>query len=359
MDTDKTMFLDAHNNELMEQFGRLQPTLQKLRRSVLERLEQALARQDIEIAGIESRIKTEKSLAGKLELKGTKYRTITDITDLVGMRVITFYTDDVDKVAAIAQHSFSIDWDKSVDKRQLLKTNSFGYNSLHYICRITDDEELASVAFELQIRTALQHAWSSIEHDIGYKNVVKLPEELRRQFGRLAGTLELVDDEFSRLRTVMTDYRRKMQALVESGRLEEVALTADNFRSYLQELHPFDRLNQRIAAVNQAEVMPVSLMPYLRVLEKLFGFQTLGDVEAFKTDNSKDAYRLALSQLAMTDLDILASSVGLQNLCLVHVLKTGGGREGILQFYDIVNGPQESNALLADAIMEQAELMSL
>ena len=88
--------------------------------------------------------------------------------------------------------------------------DSFGYNSLHYVCRL----EEGGIRFELQMRTALQHVWSTIEHDTVYKGEVKIPKEYRRQFSRLAGMLELVDDEFSRLRTVLAEYRRQVQALV-------------------------------------------------------------------------------------------------------------------------------------------------
>ena len=314
-------------------------------------LRQALREHGVYVTAIEHRVKTEKSLTGKLELKGVKYKSIDDITDLVGLRVITFYTDEVDKVAVIAQRIFDIDWQESVDKRKLHSLDSFGYNSLHYICRLRK----GGPRFELQMRTALQHVWSTIEHDTGYKGDVKIPNEYKRQFSRLAGMLELVDEEFSRLRTVLTDYRRQTLALVKSGQLDDVPLSRETFRSYL-DLQPFDRLNHRIAAVNQAEVFPVGMMPYLRVLES-FGMETLGDVQHFIDENSDDAYQLALSQLAITDLDILSSNTALQYLCLVHILKHDGGRTGLKSFYDMINGESEANGIVADLMLEQAKTL--
>ena len=341
--------LDPHCESLMQQFHDLRPTLEQLAEDAYDQLSRALKEQGIYVTAIERRVKTEKSLAGKLELKGAKYKSIDDITDLVGLRVITFYTDEVDKVAVIAKRIFNIDWLESEDKRKLHQLYSFGYNSLHYICRL----KTGGPRFELQMRTALQHVWSTIEHDTGYKGDVKIPREYLRQFSRLAGMLELIDDEFSRLRTALTDYRRQILTLVKNGQLDEVPLSADTFRSYL-DLHPFDRLNRRIAAVNQAEIYPVSLMPFLSVLES-FGLETIGDVQRFIDDNSEDAYQLALSQLAITDLDILSSSVGLLNLCLVFKLKHDGGRDGLKALYDTINGENDTNSMLADFLLKQAE----
>jgi hypothetical protein len=202
------------------------------------------------------------------------------------------------------------------------------------------------------MRTALQHVWSAIEHDIGYKGAVKLPPEFVRQFSRLAGMLEMADDEFSRLRTTMTDYRRQVQALVKSGHFSEVSLSTDSFRQFL-ELKPFDRLNQRIAAVNQAEIFPAPMMQFLPILES-FRFTNLGDVKLFISENSEDAYQLAVSQIAITDLDILSESIGLQNLCLVYAIKQGKGLYGIKAIYDTINGEQESNTALAENILHLA-----
>jgi hypothetical protein len=168
--------------------------------------------------------------------------------------------------------------------------------------------------------------------------------------------LELVDDEFSRLRLVLTDYRRQIQTLVKNGQLDEVPLSADTFRSFL-DLCPFDRLNKRIAAVNQCEIYSVSMMPFLPVLES-FGFETLGDIQRLIDNNSEDAYKLALSQLAITDLDILSSSAALQYLCLVYVLKHDGGRDGLKSIYDTINGESSANGMIADMMLEQARTLS-
>lgn len=355
--------LDLHGEMLMEQYHERIPVYERLSRLADEALRNALDAQHVKVTAMEHRIKTETSLAGKLELKGGKYQTIDDVTDIVGLRVVTFYSADVDKVAAIVNEAFVVDRRNSVDKRKQHRLDSFGYNSLHYICRlpktIVDDPDiplLNELRFEIQMRTALQHVWSTLDHDTGYKGDVKIPHEYMRQFNRMAGMLELMDEEFSRLRNVLVDYRRQMLALEASGQLDSVDLNSETFRRYL-EAHPFDRLNQRIAAINQAELYPVPIMPYLRVLQDL-GMETLGEVNRLVEEYSDDAYRLAVSQLGATDLDILSENIGIQNLCYVYVLKQGGGPAGLCRIFDLLNGNQPGNMAIAKKLFEQAQKLS-
>ena len=242
----------------------------------------------------------------------------------------------------MAEQLFEIDWTNSVDKRRLHQLDSFGYNSLHYICRLPD----YPYRFELQLRTTLQHAWAAINHDTGYKSGVEIPREYMRRINRLAGLLEMADDEFSHIRTEINDYRRRVQQLVRNGQLDEVLLDGDTFRSFLN-ARPFEKLNKRIAAINQAEIQEVPLIRYLKVLKAL-GCNTLGDVARLRNNYEEDAYALARHQLGNTDLDIVSSAVGLQNICIVCILSQGGGKIGLLRFFNTLNGHNSQNEELAE-----------
>ena len=255
---------------------------------------------------------------------------------------------------------FDIDWDNSIDKRKVHEIDSFGYLSLHYICSIpesayTDPEhpELNKIRFEVQIRTVLQHAWANMNHDTGYKSGVEIPREYLRNLSRLAGMLELVDDEFSRIRRELSDYRRQVQNLVASGNLSEVNLDGDSFKSYLQ-IGPFDALTRRIASINQAEIQQVDLSAFLPLF-KAMGFKTLGDIEKLVKDYSEAAYQIACFQIGLTDLDILSSSVAPQDLCTAFILKNGGGRVGLKFMLDTLNGPSDMNESMADFLLDQTK----
>ena len=289
--------LDPHCEAIMEEFRAGLPQFKSVAKEVYDTLKRTFAEAGLLVAAIEYRVKAEDSLAGKLELKGQKYRTLADITDIIGLRVITFYIDDVDKVASAVERLFTVDWENSVDKRKIHEIDSFGYLSLHYIC----SKKGFPYRFEIQMRTLLQHAWANMNHDTGYKSGVEVPKEYLRNMSRLAGMLELADEQFSIIRNDLADYRRRVQALVASGNLADVPLDGDTFRSFL-DLKPFEPLNRRIASVNQAEIQEVPLMPYLAVFKNL-ECKTLGDVQKMIKDYSEGAYQIACYQMGLTDLD--------------------------------------------------------
>lgn len=340
--------LDARCEAMLQEYRDNLPLFNEQAAKVFNTIKKTLDDAGLLVASIEYRVKTEESLAGKLELKGSKYRTLADITDIIGVRIITFYIDDVDKVASAVERLFTVDWENSVDKRKAHEIDSFGYLSLHYICSLPD----IPYHIEIQMRTVLQHAWANMNHDTGYKSGVEVPRQYLRNLSRLAGMLELVDDEFSRIRSELTDYRRRVKALVASGNLDEVPLDGDTYRSFL-ELEPFSALNRRIAAVNQAEIHEVSLLPFLALFKGL-QINTLGQLDRMIKDYSDAAYQIATYQLGLTDLDIISSSTGPQDLCLAYILKHDGGKIGIRYMFDTLNGPSDSHDSLAAYLLEMA-----
>ena len=351
---------DPHAQELLAQYRALLPQYSLMAETIPVKLKAFFAAAGIIVASLEHRVKTEESLAGKLRLKGHKYANIQDITDIVGIRVISFYIDDVDKIASVVERHFEIDWKNSIDKRKAHEIDSFGYLSLHHVCRIPPSlwsdaayPEINQIRFEIQMRTVLQHAWANMNHDIGYKSGVEVPKMYLRSMSRMAGLLELVDDEFSRIRRELADYRRRVQRLVSSGNLDEVLLDGDSFRSYLA-IGPFDSLTRRIASINQAEIMPVDLSPFLALFKQM-GFHSLGDVNAMVKGFHEAAYQIACFQIGLTDIDILSSSVAPQNLCTAYILKNGGGRAELKQMLDILNGASPDNDGLAQFLLEQTK----
>lgn len=188
-------------------------------RASCERLVAELLRlEGVTVHSVHARVKERPRLQEKLGREGKNYRSLKDVTDIIGVRVITHFEDEVDKIGALIEREFVIDTDKSVDKRKLLDPDRFGYLSLHYICslsqdriRLAENRRFRELACEIQIRSILQHAWAEIEHDLGYKSGHGIPSPIRRRFSRLAGLLEVADEEFAAIRNDLADYESKIK----------------------------------------------------------------------------------------------------------------------------------------------------
>jgi len=176
-----------------------------------------LLHDNVEYHHISSRVKDHQSLEKKIEKKERKYLSIDEVTDVVGCRIISFFEDDVDKIVNILQGEFNVDINNSVNKKEMIEPEKFGYVSYHIVCSINDKRlELAEykrykgLKFEIQIRSILQHAWAEIEHDLGYKSSSDVPKEIRRKFSRIAGLLETADENFCEIKQSLEQYNNKI-----------------------------------------------------------------------------------------------------------------------------------------------------
>jgi putative GTP pyrophosphokinase len=193
---------------LTEQYRIVRPFYETYEQRLKELLDRLMRSSKIEYEKIESRTKTVNSLYEKTTRANKDYQEpLKEITDLIGLRIVLYYNDDLKPVCDIIEREFIIDKGLSIDKSQILKPHEFGYRSIHYIVSLSKNrsnlcewKEFSEIKVEIQIRTVLQHAWASIDHALRYKTEQDAPSELRRRLFRLSGLLELADEEFSSIR---------------------------------------------------------------------------------------------------------------------------------------------------------------
>jgi predicted RNase H-like nuclease/ppGpp synthetase/RelA/SpoT-type nucleotidyltranferase len=133
---------------------------------------------------------------------------LREITDTVGLRIITYVHSDVAAVADLLGDQVVVHDDRDMG-RETASQGRFGYASRHLLVSLDAAREgqpaydpLRGRQAQVQIRTVLQHAWAEFEHDIRYKGTI--PDEhvpdFDRRFTLAAGLLELADREFSTIR---------------------------------------------------------------------------------------------------------------------------------------------------------------
>ncbi len=168
-----------------------------------------LEKSNIDYNQLDARVKTPDSFVRKIERKRWKYKDpFHEVTDILALRIVTYYREDIERIIKVLFREFDIDFDNSVNKLVNLDPDRMGYLSVHYVCRLKKDslgdmdKNLAekNIAFEIQIRTALQHAWAEIDHKLRYKTLVNIPKKIERKLFRISALLEMADSEFSHIR---------------------------------------------------------------------------------------------------------------------------------------------------------------
>lgn len=136
-----------------------------------------------------------------LEESGTPYEIRHYLSDLIGLRVVCLYEDELEKVANTVRGHFQVI--DTTDKVSAVEGTeaSFGYKGLHLDLRpmpAPDPHAPPGEPFELQIRTVIQDSWAILDHKIKYKKAI--PGPLKRRISVLAALFELADREFRQIR---------------------------------------------------------------------------------------------------------------------------------------------------------------
>jgi putative GTP pyrophosphokinase len=165
---------------------------------------------------------------------------LSQITDLVAARVITFLVEAVDRVCEVIESEFEIVEHTDMGAH-VRAQGAFGYASKHYLVRLNANRRelpeysvLKNLTMEIQVRTAVQHAWAEFEHDIRYK--LDIPPDRKPEFDRrfllAAALMELADNEFAAIDKM---YR---ELAASGGDQPPTDLTTATLTTYLTRRYP-------------------------------------------------------------------------------------------------------------------------
>ncbi|HAO30081.1 MAG TPA: (p)ppGpp synthetase [Treponema sp.] len=164
-----------------------------------------------------SRIKSFDSYYKKILRKKSEdaaSRTLVPLTDMIGIRVICAFLEDLDVVEKQLQAAFDVTEIERKGNDQTVK--EFGYESVHVLVKIpkecmptlAEPQLPADTVVEIQIRTILQDAWAEVEHELIYKSEFNpFDKPLRRKLASINASLTLADIIFQEIR----DYQKKLQ----------------------------------------------------------------------------------------------------------------------------------------------------
>lgn len=161
---------------------------------------------------MKSRLKTEKSIIDKLNKKGYEVTTknmISHVHDIIGIRIVCSFLDDVYDIVDIIKSSkqFKIKEEKDYIKNP----KSTGYMSFHLIVLVPIylNETVEYVEAEIQIRTSAMDFWASIDHKVQYKFPSEIPEEVKKEMYNCSLDIRKLDEKMQQLNEFVNKYNKE------------------------------------------------------------------------------------------------------------------------------------------------------
>jgi len=189
------------------------PHFERIMTAAMARMREAIAEARIgEVAKIEGRIKDreeclrkfQRKYQSRLEAAEQPYEIRDYLSDLIGIRIVCLYDDQIPLLAALLKEHFRVL--DVTDKISAVESTEdiFGYKGLHMDLAVDGSLQGGETSpgeplrLEVQIRTLIQDAWSVLDHKIKYKK--SIPSDLKRRINVLSALFELADREFKAIR---------------------------------------------------------------------------------------------------------------------------------------------------------------
>ena len=155
------------------------------------------------------RLKSYDSVCKKMQKKGLDLNfdlALEKINDLIGVRAVCAYVDDIYKVADLIEKQQDIHILKIKDYVQQPKKS--GYQSLHLILEIAIpfQKENQWIKLELQLRTAAMDYWANLDHQLRYKRGQKQTAVINEELQQCASVITQLDQK-------MLDIRKKIDKI--------------------------------------------------------------------------------------------------------------------------------------------------
>jgi len=233
-------------SDVAAEYERRKGSLVRLQSEVEFALRHEIERANLKVHSVTGRVKSLPSLLEKGTRKGWE-NPLADATDLVGVRAVVLFLQDIKQVLAIAERTFDIvDREDKVIPANAEEVDSFGYMSLHLLGRLRREHagprynSLKGLLFELQIRTIVMDAWANVSHHLGYKGTLTVPRELRRDFHALSGLFYVADTHFEMFSRQATQSQERATETVKgaidagvSTPVTPIPIDADTVRALL------------------------------------------------------------------------------------------------------------------------------
>ncbi|MCD6188290.1 MAG: hypothetical protein J7K09_08995 [Desulfuromusa sp.] len=208
---DRQLLPDRETTEKL--YLELRPSYERLLNNIYQQLCKIVEEAGLSVT-IKYRLKRFDNFCDKLvrlsKLQGSE---LLQITDLMGIRIVCPFLEDLEIVEHLITQNFEIlEMERKAEQHSF---HEFGYDSVHLLIRTTPLDQSRHLPHsadvcEIQLRTILQEAWAEVEHELVYKSDINMPNHsIRRKLASLNASLNLSDLIFQEIRDYQKEIRRR------------------------------------------------------------------------------------------------------------------------------------------------------
>lgn len=155
---------------------------------------------------IKSRIKSYERIVEKLKRKEkdiTVPNILSNVSDVVGMRIVCSFIKDVYTIADIIRSTG--EFILKSEKDYIEEPKESGYRSYHMIVLVPIHLENRTeyIPVEIQIRTIAMDCWASLDHKLRYRYPDKISLELEKEIVESANDMLEIDKKMQRISDVI------------------------------------------------------------------------------------------------------------------------------------------------------------
>ena len=143
-------------------------TLEEIKDCILNDLSRRMTQSGI-MFRIFGRAKSVRSLEHKMQIKGDKYRAGAKIQDMIGVRIVLYFSEDVEAMEIFLCNDHLDVSTFRPQRLNLVKKIPEKYLEDFHAALPKEYAPYLDDTYEIQIRTVFSEGWHEVEHDLRYK----------------------------------------------------------------------------------------------------------------------------------------------------------------------------------------------
>ncbi|MBF0339860.1 MAG: hypothetical protein HQL95_02710 [Magnetococcales bacterium] len=196
-----------HVSTLLDQYDEHFELYRSYSERLLINLGEVFNKTTLPISAISGDLMSRATLKKFLTERGGYYSRLRDIENLITVRVVVYFSDDIDLAVSLINKEFALD-DSFQPILDVPDQDRFGINTRRFDIKLLPEQytrpeylRFVSLKSELEIRTVLQHSWSEVK---GIFDALvgrsRIPGQNVNKLAQISYLLKMADEELVRIK---------------------------------------------------------------------------------------------------------------------------------------------------------------